>query len=507
MKHSFIPQLFTLLMLLVLAAAGEYASVLFPEYALVADGVTAASATGLLTNLFSNDPKIWAKWEQQALKQGEAKTEFNESEIGTTFANDGPKPSQQTLAAPILYHNGHEAGGRTVTIDYDEPLFSDTDTILNSGRYKSQDRNGFEHEMNRRVVQAIVDEHHIGVRENQVESGEQFTANSSTGEVMAAFVEKISDFDATRGDLELFYSFFAGYSKNTVISTCVRKGVSNAANPVADPDTGHMFAMGEHPDTLVYHMESSVPKLSKVTYSATEATFKTNLQAALSKVTPSAAPGLDFLNKVRNHARSKHMIPCAIRMEGGQRKEYFLLYVSDRVKTLIEQDNDAFELYVKAYQGMVAGNPLLQEGDMLYKNLIIRESKRLNEDAFSAKRSFFAGDAAFNIVDGGIKDGIVSVTEGENTFDAASDALNAYGETNTQLVGRCMLLGANAVIKCAGKSFSMQPMEITQQGRDNGLARTKFYGSQRIQNYTSGSSGLDFNAVPQSAQILVHQGD
>ena len=507
MKYSFISQLVTLVAVFMLACLGEFASALLPETSLLAEGVTLASATGLLVNLFNKDPKTWIQWEREAFKQGEAKTEFNESEIGTTFANDGPLPSQQTIAAPILYHTGHEAGGRTININYDEPLFSDTETILNAGRYQSQDRNGYEHKMNVRSVKAIVDEHHLGVREDQVESGEQFTANSSTGEVMSAFVDKITDFDATRGDLELFYSFFAGYSKNTVISTCVRKSVSNGSNPVADPDSGHMFAMGEHPDTLVYHMESDAPKLTKVAYDADAATFKTNFLAALSDVTPDAAPGLDFLNRVRNHARSKHMIPCSLRLEDGKLKEYFLLYVSDRVKTLIEKDSNAFELYVKAYQGMVGGNPLLQEGDMLYKNLIIRESKRLNEDFFSAKKSFFAADADFNIVDGGIKDGVVNVTEGENDFVSESPGESAYGVQNTQLVGRCMLLGANALIKCAGKSFSMAPMEITQQGRDSGLARTKFYGCQRIQNYTPGSAGLAFNAVPQSAQILVHQGD
>ena len=477
-------------------------------------GISTASASGLLVNLFTKDPQKWQQWEKEAFKQGEAKTEFNESEIGTTFANDGPKPSQQTIAPPILYHQDHTQGGREINIRYSEPLFTDTSDALNAGRVQTQSRIGHEYKMNQDHVIAIVDEHHIGVTEKDVQAGEQFSANATTGEVMKKFVEHISDFDATRGDLEVFYGFLSGYSKNTHLASCVRKGLSNGAVPVADPDNGHLRPMSEHPDSYAYIIESDSPKMEPIAYHATQATHSANLVAGLSKITPAAKPGLDFLRRVRSHARKKHMIPCAIRTVEGKTHQYYLLLVSDRVKAMIEQDDNAFELYVKAYQGMVDKNPLLQEGDMLYKDLIIRESKRLNEEFFSAKTSFNATghtsgatDASFNIVSS-IKDGSVSITEGEIEFAAESAAATAFdGRDNAHLVGRCFLMGANSVIKCAGKTFEMKPMEITDYGANSGIGRTKFFGTQRIEKYKAGASGLTFNSVPQSAQFFVFQGD
>lgn len=506
---TIIRNLFWLLLILMTAALFDFALAGF-----FAGGVSAASATGLLVNLMNKDPQIWQQWQSVAFRAGEAKTEFTESEIGTSFADDGPKPAQQVKAAPILYQQHHTKGGRQLNIRYHEPVMEDTQEILNAGRVNDQDRIGYEYEMSRRNVVAIVDKNHFAIREEDVEQGEQFTANLTANQVMGMFVRELSDQNARRTDLETFYAFFSGYAKNTHISSSARAGLSNSDVPVADTDTGHQMPMTEHPETYAWIKENDAFKLEPVTFHATQATHSQNFVATLSKVTDDATPGLKMLRAIRRKIRQKNMIPNNIRLEDGKSFGYFLVYVSDRIKNLIESDDKAFELYVKAYQGMVQKNPLLQEGDMFYKNMIIRESKRLDEEFFSCKTSFNATghgsgatDASFNITGSSIKDGTVSITEGAYSFAADTPGRTALGENNTQLVGRIMVLGANALLKLAGKKFDLKPMEITQYGLNNGIAQTRYFGCQRVQNYTASASGLAFNAVPQSMQILCFQGD
>lgn len=478
-----------------------------------AAGVSIASTAGLMVKYLS-DPQTKQKWEALAMQRMVHTTEFNELEIGTTYGDAGPKKSDVVPAAPILLQTQLQAGGRKVNIRIENPLFRDDEDIIKAGRYHTQTRMGFEEKLTSDDVVGVVDEHHIGVLEDLVEFGDQNTANLTAGELMKKFTKRITDNDASRMDLGIFYGFFGGYDYHTHINSCIRKGVSNGAAPVADAEGGVLRPLEEHPDTRVYHITSSVSQLEKVVYNTTQATFAANLSTAASKITSAAKPGLDLLYRIRQAIARKKMIPCIYKTTFGETRKFYLVKMSNRLKNLLEQDSDFRATINSAYQGEVHKNPIMVEGDILWKNLIIRGSDRLDQDIFSYKNSFMAvGDAtddvngaSFDIVTG-VENGKVGLTQGVNRFKDSTAAVTSLGRTNTELVGRIMVMGANSTMRLVGKKYQFVPTEVTDYNKKQGVGRTIHFGHQLVRAYKSEVSGLVPGDVPQSFQILCFQGD
>ncbi len=504
--RSFIVQVLTLLFVLLIGAFSDY-----NLFAMGMGGFTLSSAAGLLAKV-ANNPQAWQKWEKLAFKQGEYKTEFNESELGTTFADDGPKPSQRVAAAPILYYQELKSGGHKVSIRYKQPVFTETGAILNKGRYHNQTRMGAEHKLEDQHFQAIVDKWHFGLRETDLEGGEQITANMTAGQVMKRFVDEITDQEQRKKDTGMFFAMFAGYDIHHFINAGLRAGLSNAAVPVKDGKYGLNSTMTEHPNSFVYVITGGAGVIEKVTYSATQATWSNNLTTALSKITDAAKPSLTLIKKINRWAVGSNMIPCRIRLADGKMHSYYLLLIPGKIKDLLEEDTNYFKLMTESHQGIIDKNPLLRAGDVMYKNLIIRESNKLDDPYFSARNSFNATggtattNSAFNISGSGAEQE-VSITPGVREFAAGSAALSALGAANTHLVGRMLLLGANAGTRTIGKEFGLQHMEITDYGLNDGVGLTKMYGQQRVSSHKVGADGLEWEKTPQSAQFFAFQGD
>lgn len=474
-------------------------------------GTVIYAASGLLAKVAA-DPQAWQKWEKLAFKQGEYKTEFNESEIGYTFADDGPKPSQRVAAAPILYHQELKNGGHKVSIRYKNPVFSQASEVLNKGRYHDQVRMGAEHKLDLQHVQAIVDKWHFGLREDDLEGGQQITANMGPGDVMKSFVDELTDHEARKKDTGMFFAMFAGFDTHHFINAALRAGTSNGAVPVADAAYGLLSTMSEHPNTFVWHKTGSpaVEVFEKIAYSATPATFAQNINVGVSKITGAAVPTLNLLNRINRQCISSSMIPCRIRLADGKMHEYFLVYVPGKIKDLLEQDERYFKLMTEAHQGIIDKNPLLKSGDVMYKRLIIRESPKLDDEYFSVKSSFGAVSATNNTASAFNLSGTpqeASITPGTRTFVAASAGLTDLGVNNTQLVGRILVLGANAGIRAIGKSYSLERMEVTDYKLNDGVGWTKMYGQQRVAAWKVDGSGLAYEKTPQSFQVLCFQGD
>lgn len=479
--------------------------------AITGGAVAYASLTGLLVKAFS-DPQTKQSWETMAFRLGEEKTEFNEAEIGTTFTDDGPRPSNLTSAPPILYYNELNDGGRKVNIRYNQPLLEGVTEIMSAGRYASQDRLGYEEAMKVQHVTAIVDMLHLGVREDEVEQGTQFTANMGLGDVVSAFVDKMSDYHAKRKDYGLFYGFFARYDLHLFTNAAIRAGLSNNDKPVADADGGLLSPPREHPDSYVFHKTSNVEVFEKITYHDTAATHSNNIATAVSKITSAAKPTIALMYYIMRTCERRNMIPCRMRMEDGRIHKYFMVYMPGRMKDLLEQDDEVRKLFTAAYQGMVEKNPLLRQGDIVWKNLIIRDSNILENQEFSYKYHFNddggtnADDAKFVIVGSDVKTGKVGITFGETGFVTSSAADDESGLT-TSMIGRIMVLGANSILKVSGKRFELEAMELSQYGRDSGLGQTHFFGNQLVVRREHGTSGLTTPTAPQSFQVFAFMGD
>lgn len=462
---------------------------------------------GLLAKVF-DDPELKQAWEMEALKEGENTTEFTELELGTTFATDGAEKSETVIAAPILFYDKlkkGDGGGRFVNIKVDKPLYTDIQDILKKWRYSSQVRRGSEIEAERGSVRAVVDNIFLALKETQIKQGFQETANITPSRLMMHLTTILGRNTKKRQDLGVYWALAAGYDFHHYVNIGLRKSLSDAAVPVADSKAGVYLPPTEHPETYVWQPNNV---MQKVTFSTTQATHSNNLTTELAKITSAAKPGLDWLRSIYRIAWRKNTIPSAMRYEGRD-MPYFILYVPGRVRDLLEQDSDFMDLYQRAYQGMVRNNPMIQDDDLMYKTLIIRDSKWLEDDYFSYSSSFNATggtnetDMSFNLttINGvewaDIDPGTRSVP-GSSAFDNDSAITAGFTE-----VGRCFLLGANAVVRATGNDYELSRMEVTDYGNEDGVGQDKYMGHNRVDSFTN--EGV-FDQTIQSMCFAVYQG-
>lgn len=480
-------------------------------------GVTVASATGILAILAGN-PQIWQKWTEQAFRQGESKTEFNESEIGTGFAKDGPKKNHMVKAAPILYEQKLASGGRYINIQYKNPLFTEDEEILNKGRYHKQSREGSEASLSEQYVKTIVDMHHLGVTEDDIEEGFQQSANTNNaGKLMKAFVEGLTNNMYQRKDRGVFYALSAGYDIHHYINAGLRKELSNGDKPVSDAEMGLLAPPEEHPNLFVWHENSSDElRLKQVTYSATQATYSANIRDDISLITSDAKPGLALFRRISRLAKNLKMIPCKIKLHDGRDHNYFLCLIPGGIKDLAEEDENYFKLMSNAHMGLIEKNPLLKEGDVLYKNLVIRDSFILDQDYFNARNSFMATGVAESDTDNDDEttdmsfdlagaDNEASIAPGIRKFkDSSAAAADFGGLDHCNLVKRIHVLGANAVTRSVGKNFKLVPKTLTEYDSKAGVGQTSFFGHQLVKAYNASGT---FVKAPQSFQVLAFAGD
>lgn len=458
---------------------------------------------GMLAKVF-DDPELKLKWEQEALREGENKTEFTELEIGTTFADDGPKPSRRVSASPILFYNGlnNVGKGRIVNIKMNKPLFQDVEKIIKKWRYSEQKRRGSEQEAERGAVRAAVDNIFLALKETEIQQGLQETANVTAGKLMRHLVQLLSDNTVKRQDVGVFWSLCAGFDHHHYVNVGLREDLADAAKPIGKAEAGVWLPPTEHPNMFIWQPNNV---LTEVTFSTTQGDHSANIETELAKVTSAAKPSLDWLRMVYRTAWRANVIPAQMRVDGKQ-QEFYILYVPGRVRDLLEQDTDFMNLFQSAYQGKVQSNPMLHSDDLMYKDLVIRDSKWLEETYFSMENSFNATgatdttDMTFNLttINGvewaDIDPGVRSVVTGS--------AMEGDSITPSE-VGRCFLLGANGVIRATGNDYALERMEVTDYGNEDGVGQSKYFGQSRIDSFTNQGA---YDKTPQSMCFVVYQG-
>jgi hypothetical protein len=468
-------------------------------------------ADGILARI-SNDPQIWKKWDKVAQKQGEIKTEFSESEIGVNWGDDGPEPSDRVAASPIVLKQDLTEGGKYMDVKIYNPLFSEPADILNAGRYGEQDRIGAEETLTRHNFRVLLDKWHLGIGEKEVEESIPNTAHMSEAQLMKRMVDSWTDNAAQRMDYGIFFSFFAGADIHHYIGAAARGELSNGDVPVSDPGSGLNSAPFEHRRSYAYVQDDTDKKLVPITYDDDPDVYEANIVTEISKITDATDIGLDFFRKVNRICLRSAMIPCRMRNANGSMQDYYLVLAPGGARDLAEKDEEFKDVMNSAFQGKEFNHTLLKAGDVVYKNLIIRDSTKLEKEFFSAKSSFNAISAdltnttamTFNrATTNGIEK--LSLTPGVRQFAAASAAATAFGGVaNTSAVGRVMVLGAAAVARCTGRNFELKKLEITQYGLKDGIGKTKLFGQLRNEKWTINGA---YDSTPQSFQIFVKQDD
>lgn len=469
-------------------------------------GLGVFSAAGYLARV-SDDPQLWKKWDALALKQGELKTEFNESEIGVTWGDDGPEQSDRVTSSPIVLKQDLQEGGKYMDVPYDNPLFTEPEDILNAGRYGEQDRIGAEEALERHNFSVLLDKWHLGIAEKEVEESIPNTAHMTPGKFMQKMVDRWTDNASQKKDFGTFFTAFAGYDIHHFIAAGNRAGLADAARPVGDNKVGLMDRPFELRRSYAYIQDEDDRKLVQVPYDADPDVYEANIVAEISKITDATKPGLDFFRKINRICLRTAMIPCRIADPDGKSRDYFLVMVPGGARDLAEKDQEFKDVMNSAFQTLVEKHPLLRVGDVLYKNLIIRDSTKLDKEYFSAKRSFNAiseelantTEMTFNRATiGGFER--LSLTPGTRTFAAESAALAAFGAANTQVVGRALVMGSAAIARATGKNYELTKLEITQQGLKDGIGKTMLYGQARNEKWTIGGA---FDSSPQLFQVFM----
>lgn len=475
------------------------------DWLFVGSGFVVA-AQGLLAKVFA-DPDLKQMWEQEALKVGENQTEFSELEMGTTFAKDGAKPSETVLAAPILFYDKLQkggGGGRFVNIDVDKPLYTSVENIMKKFRYSSQDRVGSELQAERGNVRAVVDNLFQALKETQIKQGLQETANADAGELMRHLVTLLGRNTTKRMDVGIFWALSAGYDMHHFVNIGLRDALADGAVPTGNSQAGVYLPPTEHPNMYVWQPNNT---MTKVAFDTNQGTHGNNINTQVSAVTSAAKPGLNWIRQVYRTAWRENLIPALARVNGSE-MEYFILYVPGRVRDLLEQDADFMDLYEAAYMGKVQDNPLIQNDDLMYKNLIIKDSKWLEDDYFSMASNFnAAASTAAGATAMSFNKTTVSGVEWADVDPGVRSPLVGSaleGDVNdTTQIARCFLLGANAAVRATGKDYALERMEVTDYGNNDGVGQDKYFGQNRVDVFTNEGA---YDQSIQSLCFVVFQG-
>lgn len=469
-------------------------------------GTGILTASGYLARL-SADPQLWKKWDAQVLKQGEIKTEFSESEIGTTWGDDGPEKSDRVTSSPIVQKTDFKDGGKYMDVPFDNPLFTEADDILNAGRYGEQDRIGAEETLTRDNFRLAVDKWHLGIAEKEVEESVPQTANMTPGKFMQKMVDRWSDNYSQKKDYGTFFSAFAGHDIHHFIAAGERASLSHGDRPVGSPNMGIMDRPFELRRAYAYIQDGNDRKLQRITYNADTDTYENNIVTEISKITDDTKPGLDLFRKINRICLRTGMIPCRIADPDGKSRDYFLVMIPGGARDLAEKDTEFKDVMNSAYQKMVDKHPLLRTGDVLYKNLVIRDSTKLDLEYFSAKHSFNAISTALtNTTEMTFNRATVSSVEklsispGIRQFGLYSDAASAFGRTKTDVIGRALVMGSAAIARAMGAPFDLLKLEVTQYGLKDGIGKTIRYGQARNEKWTTAGA---FDSSPQLFQIFM----
>jgi hypothetical protein len=474
-------------------------------------------ADGFLARI-SDDPQLWNKWDKVAQKQGELKTEFSESEIGVTWGDDGPEPSDRVAASPIVLKQDLAEGGKFMQVPIYNPLFKGPSSILNAGRYGDQTRIGAEEQLSRHNFTVLLDKWHLGISEKEIEESIPNTANMTEAKFMQRMVESWTDNAAQRMDYGVYFAAFAGADIHHYIAAGLRGELSNGDVPVGDPQMGLNSAPFEHRRSYAYIDDGGSNKLVPIAYNANPDTYEANITAEISKIKASTDIGLDFFRRVSRICKRSAMIPCRMRDSNGTMSDYYLVMVPGGAKDLAENDAQFERVMNSAFQSSKYDHTLLKAGDVLYKNLCIRDSSKLEEEDEDLGYPYFSARSSFNAISTALTDtslmtfnratvnGIekLSITPGVRQFTAASNAAVDFGQANTHAVGRVLVMGAATVARCTGKNFKLEKLEVTQYGLKDGIGKTKLFGQLRNEKWTVGGV---YDSTPQSFQIFVKMDD
>lgn len=442
------------------------------------------------------NPDRIKRWSLKFHYRTQSKTVFDETYTGTSLTKDGPKKSNTIVGAPVLLVNDlKDTAGMVVNYTMLNPLFNDSQSRLNYVKVKGERREGSEKHLSKLFIKFPVAEGFWGVKEEDVNPGKKdigmFDLMSRMSKALSDNSIQYQDDDCIEG------GFLMGHSRHLYTT------VAKAANAVDGSAVEAIEASikdypipalpAEHPNTLVWTGGRLVNTAQEA-----GANFVTKINSVLSKITTADKPGLKLLNAIALQIKVRKMV--GIRYIGkGFNRTMFMVLVDPILMTQLREEfnvdgSGLGNVLGHAYQAKGDEHPLVQQGDLVWGQLLIREEERLLESAFSNRYSFDAraqyGDAGTRMTFARVNTGDsidYFINKAERVVDISSKpAESVFTGTSTatseQLdsLANILVLGGNAIARVPGPITPLIIRTDDDYQRILGLGTTNIFGHKRL---------------------------
>lgn len=461
--------------------------------------------------------KQWRSLSQDAYWLSLFKSAFSDPMYtGTTKSRRSIKPREDILGAPFVeyYDLQNRKGDRLTDTIHIPPFDGDEEVLFGSGddagyiRVKGQNRVGYEIQADRKNIDFCLQTYFFSAFEEDINMSEQELG----GELLPLLIEHLTTTGGRIMDASKLVTIFLNYSPH-VYSRIAQADdtISNGDAVGASTDLG-VPAPFEHPNTFAFinNSDLSTPdyELAAANDSAST-TWGEKVQDVVSKVNTNALPGRKMLDLIMYQIKKLRIVPIRYMNVDGLGSESMYIYlVSPALMNMLLDDPDLQKRFDNAFSGHMYKHPLINEKDKIYRQLIVREVEKLDQDLYTYDRNY--GEAVADGAAGGVgtADAVTYVKSGSGrdtrisltiptgrTFEAATPAAadTAIGATGGAKIDRSILLGASAVGCVPGPVFPLDRRQEDDYGNILGLGQERLGADRRVDFPTSRAhaSGYD----------------
>lgn len=516
------------------------------------DALTGSAALGLTfaaigptTLADAGIVKQWRALSQRAYWASLYKSAFTDAQYtGLNKSRRNIETREDIYGPPFIeYYDLSKMKGDTLTdnvhippFDGDDEVLFGTGTDVGYVRVKGQNRVNFEIQASRKNIKFALQSYFMSAFEEDVRMSEQELG----GDLLELLVQHVTDLSGRYQDADKLVTFHQGWSPHLYTRIAqADAGVSDGDPAPSSTDQG-VGVPFEHPNTFAFVNEGTVSDPSYRLLAANDiagAAVSTNtatswtgkVHEVVGQVDSSALPGRKMLDLIVAQTRYSRLVPIRYRMENGQSGAYYIVLVSPAMMNMLYDDPDLEKRFGDAYNGMAYKHPLINDNDKIYRNLIIREVEKLDQNIHTYQYCFGdtyqysvtanggldarTGDGTVdapgvtvrkNTTTGTGRDLRVFLEYGTRTFRSTANGATAgeeqaaaedtaIGATGGDKIDRIMVLGASALGIVPGPVFDLDRRQEDDYGQILGIGQEFFGGSRRIEWATAKShnSGYD----------------
>lgn len=492
--------------------------------------------------------KHWRGLAQEAYWLALWKTGFSDpSYTGTNKSRRSIDPRGDILGPPFVEYYDLKnigSGDRLTDTIHIPPFDGDDEVLFGAGgstagyiRVKGQKRVGYEVQGSRKNIDFALQSYFFSMKEEDLNMSNQELG----GDLIPLLLEHLTNLHGRYYDADRIVSLHLGYSPHVYTRIAQQSSTIANGDPLSANTNLGVPEPSEHPNTYAWINEGSLAAPEYKLLSAnsiTTAVATTNtatswggkVHEAVGQVTSEALVGRRMLDLVMEELKLLRIVPTTYVVSQGSPKGMYLTLVSPAVMNQFINDNELQKRFDSAFQGAMGNHPLIQEGDKIYRQLIIREVEKFAQSMYSYKINYGpaydygttasggldarpsldgAGTDATGVtyvISGTGEDKRINASLGTRTFRSTSDAgISVAGDTQPagedtaigpdggDKIDRVVVLGASALGCVPGPVYPLDRRQEDDYGRIVGLGQEKLAANRRIDFPTSRShnSGYD----------------